>query len=317
MNSTNILITGAYGLLGGRLAKYLSDVDGLKVNLATRNKSKIKSGLELENIVVIDWDSESSMKQACEKMNTIIHCAGMNAHDCQKNPEIASRFNGYTTGRFLDAAIDKGVSRFVFFSTAHVYDSHFKGNITENITPKNPHPYAASNYLGEQQVNERASKISGINIRLSNAFGAPVSPEVNCWALLINDLCRQAIETKRLVLKSDGSQLRDFISITEVCRAIHHLLSLPLEAGCRTFNVGGASSQSVLSIAKLIQRRFEKISGFSPELQRPLSKISNSVPGFTYDTKKLVSTGFRYSGSHTEEIDQLINFCERNFKGLV
>ena len=119
-----------------------------------------------------------------------------------------------------------GVPRFLYFSTAHVYGSSLEGTITEQTCPRNLHPYATSHLAGEQAVLEAAQRgaIRGVVFRLSNAFGAPVSSEVNCWMLLVNDLCRQAVTTGELALRTAGLQLRDFVTLEDVTRAVLHVL---------------------------------------------------------------------------------------------
>ncbi|MCW7462954.1 SDR family oxidoreductase [Leptospira limi] len=316
MSTYRILITGGSGLLGGRLVQYFSAIDNIEIYLGTSKPLELPSYVKSGKVRFLDWDSESSLKSACLDTNVIIHCAGMNAQDCQKNPERALEFNGFTTGKLLDAAIKMNVSRFIYISTAHVYDSPLKGLVTENSPLLNSHPYATSNVSGEQQVNQRYDRITGINVRLSNAYGAPVSPLVNCWMLLVNDLCKQAVTTNQMVLKTSGIQIRDFIPISEVCRAIHHLLNLPLNMDEHTFNLGGNMSMSVWDMALLIQKRCKEVLGFSPNLQRVSPSTNEVSENFEYDTTKLLSTGYKYLNYYQSEIDQLLYFCNLNFKNV-
>ncbi|AOP35974.1 UDP-glucose 4-epimerase [Leptospira tipperaryensis] len=316
MNRKKILITGSSGFLGGRIAKYLAESDKNEIRLGTTKDIFLPTYIRSGKVVSMVWDSQSSLDSACQNTEIIIHCAGMNASDCTKDPRRALEFNGHITGRLLDAAIKNGVSRFLFLSTAHVYSNSFEGIISESSLVTNIHPYATSNFAGETEVNKRTldGKISGINIRLSNAYGAPVDPKVDCWMLLVNDLCRQAVTTKRMVLKSTGIQKRDFIPIHEVCRAIEHLITFSLEKTENTFNVGGGLSISVWEMAKLIQERCRLVLGFSPELERVQPKDEEYSSDFRYDVTKLLSSGFEYSNFGTSEIDQLLNFCKLNFK---
>lgn len=314
LNRTKILVTGASGFLGGRIVQYFSELDGVELYLGSGKTLDLPPYVKFGKVVPIQWDSQSSLENACENVDAIIHCAGMNAQDSQKDPEKALEFNGKTTGRFLDAAIQNKTSRFIFLSTAHVYGSPLSGFISEETPLSNLHPYAVSNALGEQQVNDRAGKITGINVRLSNAYGAPVSPSVSCWMLLVNDLCKQAVITKRMVLKSSGLQRRDFIPIYDVCRAFHHLLQIPFEDGEYTFNLGGRMSLSVWDMSLLIQERCKEILGYTPELERVPPAPNEHSEEFEYSTDKLLSTGFEYSDVFTSEIDQLLNFCNLHFR---
>ena len=61
--------------------------------------------------------------------------------------------------------------------------------------------------------------------RLSNCIGAPKDINSNCWMLLVNDLCKQIIEHKKMKLNTNGKQLRNFITITDVCRVVNLFIS--------------------------------------------------------------------------------------------
>src|SRR5207245_1641136 len=105
--------------------------------------------------------------------------------------------------KLTDAAKRAGVRRVVYVSTAHVYGAPLAGVITEASCAVSLHPYATSHRAAEDVVraaHERKT-IEGVVIRLSNAYGAPVSEDANCWTLLVNDLCRQAARTKTMVLR--------------------------------------------------------------------------------------------------------------------
>ncbi|TGK24530.1 SDR family oxidoreductase [Leptospira yasudae] len=316
MNRKKILITGGSGLLGGRIAKYFGESEDVIVRLASTKSLVLPDSIRNGEVTSIDWTSESSLNENCKGIDAIVHCAGMNAQDATKNPQSAFEFNGIITGRLLDAGILNNVTRFVYFSTAHVYGSPLQGRIVEDSPLTNTHPYALSNAAGEKEVNDRSSsgKIFGINIRLSNAFGAPVDQNVNCWMLLVNDLCRQAVETGKMILKTSGLQSRDFIPIEDVCRATDHFLNISIETNYRTYNVGGNASLTVWKMANLVRDRCKAVLGFLPDLERVAPMENESVTDLEFDISRLLASGFRLSDSFIREIDQLFVFCNLHFK---
>ncbi len=317
MTRKKILITGSSGLLGGRIAKYLGELGESEIYLGTTKNFPLPSYIRYGKVIPMNWNSLSSLETICEEVDAIVHCAGMNSQEAINDPQAAVEFNGKGTGRLLNAAIKNHTSKFLYFSTAHVYGSPLEGRITENSPLTNQHPYALSNVAGENEVNERTAsgEIFGINIRLSNAFGSPVGPNVNCWMLLVNDLCKQAIMTRRMILKTSGLQRRDFISIQDVCRVTHHLLSITEKNENNAYNVGGKTSLTVWEMANLVRERCEKFLGFLPELERVEPGEDEVSADFDYDTTKLLSTGFRYSDSFISEIDDLLAFCNLYFEG--
>ncbi|TQE83106.1 NAD(P)-dependent oxidoreductase [Leptospira noguchii] len=311
-----MLITGSSGFLGGRIAKYFGALNEFELILGTTKNFELPDYIQFGKVILIDWNSQASMEAACENVEYIIHCAGMNAQDAIKNPQKAFEFNGYTTGCLMDAAIKNHCFKFIYFSTAHVYGNPLIGNVSEDSLLTNEHPYAMSNMIGEREVSNRNAldKIFGINIRLSNAFGAPVDPNVNCWMLLVNDLCKQAVTTRRMILKTSGIQRRDFIAIWDVCKAVEHLLRIKSNHKNNTYNVGGNMSLSVWEMANLVRERCKQTLGFLPELERVEPGRNEISMDFNYDVTKLLSTGFHYSNSFLSEIDDLLIFCNSHFK---
>ena len=104
----------------------------------------------------------------------MIHAAGMNAQDCAENPVGALGFNGVSTARLVQASIRAGVSKFIYFSTAHVYCSPLTGEIDVTSCPRNLHPYASTHLAGEYALMSAAqgdNGLTGIILRLSNVIG--------------------------------------------------------------------------------------------------------------------------------------------------
>jgi UDP-glucose 4-epimerase len=312
----NILITGGKGYLGGRLTRHLADAGAFRVRVASRNPTPGAEGVVTET--GIDWESQESLHAACAGMDAVVHLAAMNATDSGRDPIAALRMNGVGTVRLLEAAKSAGVRRFVYMSTAHVYGSPLAGVLSEETCPMPVHPYATSHRAAEDAVlaTHWQGGLEGIVLRLSNSFGVPVSVDANCWDLLFNDLCRQLVGSGTITLRSSGLQRRDFIPITDVCRAIQHVLGLPLEASMPPlFNVGGNWSPTILEAAQFVADRFEHITGRRLGIARPTPAPGETAQDMEYRTERLYRTGFRFIADRTQELDDLIEFCRNAFGG--
>ncbi len=112
----------------------------------------------------------------------------------------------------LEATIESRASKIICFSTAHVYMSPLSGVIDEFVIPSNDLPYSRQHLAREKLVlsSNANGSLNSVVIRLSNSFGAPVHSNVDCWSLLINDLCKQLVTTGKIILRSDGTERRDF-----------------------------------------------------------------------------------------------------------
>ena len=297
-----LLITGGLGFVGGRLAVYLTQA-GHQIVLGSRNALNSPAWLPQAGLAQIVWDDDGALERSCNGVDVVIHAAG------------ALAFNGVATARLVAAASRARVPRFIYLSTAHVYASPLEGTITEEICPRNLHPYATSHLAGEHAVlsaNLR-EQIQGIVLRLSNTFGAPVHSDVNCWMLLVNDLCRQAVETHKLILHTHGLQQRDFINMVGVCRVIEQLsISNDNSLSSGLFNVGAGASQSVLDMAQVIQKRCKQVLGFEPELCIPKNGASESHHLLHYRSDRLTAMASDTHANMTE-IDNLLRFCHSTF----
>lgn len=310
-----ILITGGFGYIGSRLAQHFAAQSRYNIVLGSRNCEEVPAWLPQVNIVNIPWDSPSSLEETCAGFDVIIHAAGMNAQDSYTDPIAALQFNGVMTGALLQAAIRQKAKRFIYISTAHVYGSPLEGWITEESCLRSLHPYATSHRAGEDMVRyaHELGQIEGIVVRLSNAIGVPSYKDVNCWTLLVNDLCRQLVKSGRLVLQSSGQQYRNFITIQDVARAIEHLLkSASSVIGNGLFNLGGARSFTVIEMAELIAERGRITFGVNAKISRQEFSESiqcNKIEPLIYDITKLQQTGYRLIENMDLEIDNTLRLC--------
>jgi UDP-glucose 4-epimerase len=284
----------------------------MQVLLGTRRRPDSLDWLPQAAVVEMDWRSEESLRTACRSADAIVHLAGMNAPDSKADPVGALEFNALATARLTRAAVAAGVRRFVYVSTAHVYGSPLRGVITESNLPANLHPYATSHRAAEDPVRflQQQRALEGIVARLSNSFGVPAHPEANCWMLLVNDLCRQAVEHGELVLNSSGLQRRDFITLSDVCRAVEHLLHLDSAlVADGLFNLGGAWAHTVVEMAERIARCWERLSGRRPQISRPLPGPQEHSELLDYRIDKLLRTGFNLRGDADAEITATLQYC--------
>lgn len=314
-----VLITGGFGYVGGRIAQALAALPDTHVVLGSRRARERPGWLPTASAVVTPWDEPERLGEACAGVDTVIHLAAMNEIEAGRDPAGALEANGVATARLLEAAKDAKVERFIYLSTAHVYGTPLAGRIDETTCPRPVHPYATSHRAAEDVVlaAHDTGALNGIVVRLSNSFGAPAHPVVDRWTLLVNDLCRQAVTTGRLTLRSAGLQRRDFVTLTDVGRAIAHLVNLPREStGDGIFNLGGAWAPTVMEMASLVAARTGVVLGFPVEIKRPEPAPAETSQPLDYRIDKLLATGFRLAGNPEAEIDATVAFCVRE-KGKI
>lgn len=299
--------------------EYLISNTDYNIIIATRgNASKYPLLNNRVKIFKVNWLNSDSLIDMCEDVDVIIHAAGMNAKDCFDNPIKADDFNGNSTKKLVDAAIIKRVKRIIYISTAHVYCSPLIGNISEKTRPNNIHPYATSHILGENHILKAnmTGLINGVVLRLSNSFGRPLRHDADCWMLFINDLCKQIAVNNKIVIKNNANQVRDFISINEVCKVINHFINITklniIENNI--YNVGTGKSRTLFEIGDLIKNIAQKAFNLNPSFDLSgIKSSSHETSNLNFHISKLESTGIKIETNLDSEIIDLINYTTSNF----
>ena len=312
-----ILITGGFGNVGGRLAQQFVSDASMSVRLGTRRQYPgPPEWLPDCEPVTMDLLSETSLDAACAGVQCVVHLAAMNDSESAADPEQALLVNTLGALKLLRAAERAGVERFIYFSTYHVYGAPLAGTITEETVPRPSHPYAITHRAAEDFVlaaHDRKA-LTGIVLRPSNGFGAPAHTDVDVWMLIVNSLCRNAVENGVLQLRSSGVHLRNFITLRDVGRAVMHLMNLPAAVcGDGLFNLGGESSLRIIDLAVLIAERCTAVLGFTPPIRRPDPIPGEESTPLDFRIDKLKRTGFDLTADFTAEIDATLRLCHNAF----
>lgn len=308
------LITGACGFLGGRLSSFLQK-KGFKIIKGTRNLNIIKSSSDA-NWVLTEFDNYENLKNICNGVDFIIHAAGPNAEECKKNPLSAFNFYGLETKIFAEAAKVSKIKKFIFLSTAHVYNKKFEGLINEKTPTLNNHPYALANLEGEKVVREIFGNNPDYSIilRLSNVFGFPNRKEVNCWMLFINNICKEIVQNEIITIKSNPLIKRDFIPANDFCQIILRLCESELKVKENNIiNFGSEKSISLLDSANLIKEiYYEK---YQKEVEIILKGKMEFVEDFRLCNKILEENNLNIKLKKTFQIEikRLLDKCKEYF----
>ena len=310
--SATVLLVGGFGNLGGRIAAHLSQFQDHQIVLASRKKQAAPLWAKDAQTIQLDVTDPTTFTNIPKSVNCIVQLAATNDVDSAQNPELARSVTTEGTASLLNAAIHNGIERFVYFSTAHVYGAPLQGTFNESSPTHAVHPYATTHLEAESAVAaaHENGDIHGIRVRLSNGFGRPMAYEAADWRTLTSDLCRQAVVEKRMEMRTDGLQERNFITKTDIARAVHHLIALPkTDASNGLFNLGGSKSQTLLAMANMIQERAQNKFGVEIPLHRPES-TTIELQHLDFDIHKLANTGFSLTEDSLGEVDEFLDMIE-------
>ena len=160
LNEMRVLITGATGMLGARLAPYLAS-QGCKIFSHGMSKKADY------NTDLCDVDQTASMLDELSP-DVIIHLVCLsNVDKCEDDQDLAYRLNVLTTDNIVKWA-EKHEARLVYISTDQVYDGEGLHK-EEQVTIRNT--YALSKYCGECIARSANSIILRVNF-----FGKSLTP---------------------------------------------------------------------------------------------------------------------------------------------
>jgi UDP-glucose 4-epimerase len=311
----SVFITGARGYVGGRLTKGLSET-GWRVIGSTRRLGASPPGWPSEaDLIELDpLDSPDTLARLLGGADVVVHLAAANELRSATDPDASLTETASGTRHVLEASIRAGVSRFIFFSTIHVYGAPLSGGISEDRIPRPSHPYAISHMAGEAFVlaARDAGRIDGIVVRLSNAIGAPAWFEIDRWALLGNDLARQAMTDGQIVLRTPY-QWRDFIAMEDVCRGVDILCQAGRGSAPGIVNLGSGRAVQVHQIAARIARLAERRLGRAVTIEPFIEGRAEPAP-FQLSIDRMRELGFAPSEDNELdiELDQTLALLSRN-----
>ena len=315
-----ILITGGKGYLGSAIAKNLQEGHRERTIIIGSHSSKEALFENPKNFTYrqFSFSNQESLLTLCEKVDVILHLAALDETQTELNPENALHVNSLGTFNLLEAAKLKGVKKFFYFSTAHVYGSPLEGYLTEEAIPRPVSHYALTHKFAEDYVLSNNYKTLNPKVtvfRLSNGIGAPGNLNNERWTLVVNDLCNQAITKKEMLLKSSGKQYRDFVTLADINKVIAYFIEAePSSKITGLFNVGSGVSMQICEIAALIQERCKDNFNFTPELIIPKTQSAEDFKPLNYSIQKLINLGIKPENNFKKAIDETLFFCNKVVK---
>jgi dTDP-glucose 4,6-dehydratase len=161
---------------------------------------------------------------------------------------IFIRTNVEGTRVLIDSAKKFGIERYMQISTDEVYGSLGReGRFTEEspLAPNNP--YAASKAAADLLVLSyyHTYGLPVLITRCTNNYGPYQHPEKLIPLMILNALCN-----RELPLYGDGKNIRDWIHVSDHCRAIDVVLHRGRTG--EVYNIGGNNERENIEIVKVI-----------------------------------------------------------------
>jgi dTDP-4-dehydrorhamnose reductase len=241
-----VLVTGAGGLLGGRLAALLAD-RGLDV-CAVHRRTAPPPGLRAVASELTDPGAVDDLLER-ERPDAVVHAAVLGRTDhCEAQPRVAEAVNARLPGRLAAACRARQV-RLVGLSTDLVLDGA-RDLSDEGVTPAPLGVYGRTKLAGEEALLARdpSAAVARVALVVGRGHGPRgTASEAVAWAL-------RAGRTVRLF----ADEFRTPIDADSVAAAVALLLE---QGGAGRFHLGGPERLSRLELG----HRVARVLGLSPE----------------------------------------------------
>lgn len=209
-----VLVTGATGLIGGRVARRLQ-AGGARVRVLVRTPAKA-GALAASDIEVLrgDMTDSRSLRAAVDGCDGVVHMAGV-LGDEFKPLEYFRAVNVEGTRALAEAALEAGVGRFLHASSIAIY-GFGAGAGTNERSPRRPgaDPYCLTKDEGQAVVERLALErhLPAVIVLPSQVYG----PEDEAWTLGPLRL----IKAGKLVLPARGRGLLQPIFVDDLAEGI-------------------------------------------------------------------------------------------------
>ena len=236
-----VLVTGGSGFIGTNLCKFLHDSGHEVISFDAHHL-----GAQAWECVTGDIRDELNF----QGVDWVVHLAAqISVQRSVENPDETLSVNVDGTSSVISASELAGVKKIIFASSAAVYGDCEEIPVKEESPLMPQSPYAVSKIVGEELI--KRSKIPSCSLRFFNVYGEGQSIEGG-YAAVIPAFKRAISENKPCSVFGDGSQVRDFIHVSDLVRIISTTLeidNLPSE-----MNVGSGEGTSILQLLEILSK---------------------------------------------------------------
>lgn len=315
------LVTGGAGYIGSFMVKSLLEKGNQVVVLDNLDRGHDWAVSKEADLIVGDIRDKSTLHNIFKEneIDAIFHFAGLiSVEESTKNPNMYFENNVMGSEILFKTAIEAGVRKFIFSSTAAVYGNPVKIPIPETHLKDPTSPYGESKLRTEEnlvKLREENPEMSFVCLRYFNACGAALDgslgedhkPETHIIPLAIK-AARSGQEFKIFGTDydtPDGTCLRDYIHVLDLIDA--HFLALDQissNPGGFFFNVGtgrGISNKEIIDEVRRISGRdfpvieFDRRAGDADKLIADPSEINKIGFSPKYsDIKTIVESAWNW-----------------------
>ena len=261
-------------------------------NYETKNKNELRDHLNRKNPCI-----QPEIKN--EESNIIKNMADLIIESNQEK-EIINNTCPYCKKTFFQKC---NVKKLIHLSTIKVYGGALVGEVVES-NAINPLSEYGKWHLSIEKLFEESG---GIILRLANCFGPPRFSDGNCWSLIINQMFKQAAETRVIQILSKHEQWKSLLPLSCLCDVINQIITTSkVQSG--VYNIGLTPPQSLTQIANNIELEFEKNGVSNICIVKKFSSANQELSPYQLSLEKISATGIIFSKNIEQEMLMLYNY---------
>jgi UDP-glucose 4-epimerase len=266
-----ILVTGGAGYIGSHMVHTLVDAGERVVVLDNLSTGFDWAVPKQATLIVGDTGDQPLVADllARHRVDAIIHfAASIVVPDSVADPLGYYRNNTANSRSLIECAVNGGVKRFIFSSTAAVYGNPDRVPVGEDDPTKPMSPYGSSKLMTEIMLRDAgaAHGLAHVILRYFNVAGADPALRTGQSTKGATHLIKVAVETalglrpKMQVYGTDyptpdGTCIRDYIHVCDLVRAHSDALAYLRKGGTSaTLNCGYGRGFSVLEVIDTVKR---------------------------------------------------------------
>lgn len=305
MKKIKVCILGSSGYIGSHLILNLKQ--SYKIIAHSRKKIKDKNFYKgVDKIITGDIRTKSTINKILNsKPDVLVYTISLNHFKSEENLTNSIDNNYEPFQNLVKHLVEKKIrTKLIYFSTMQVYGRNYKKKLITEKYPKNiQNIYALTHSMCEDLLQAYEKNLNYFVLRLSNSFGMPKISGLNCWWPVLNNLCKSAKENEKIIINSDGSPLRDFISLDDISIFLKTVINKSITE--KIINLCSSKTLSIKELAMLIQKNRY----FKKKIPIIIKKKSTNLKKkkFKYSNKIMIKNGFKKINSLNKQIETFLS----------
>ena len=255
---STVLVTGGAGFIGAHLVPQLlerGDSVRLLDNMSRGDRGRVAEWVATGRVELVEQDVRygGAVHQAMAGCDQVVHLAAVSINKSEADPFESVDINIVGSNNVFKAAVDHGVRRVVFASSASVYGEPETLPMSEGAPLHPLTPYCIAKHTGEQLLDYygRRSAMTWIALRFFNVYGPGQKPTAY-YTSVINHFVQRLRAGEPPVIDGEGEQSMDFVHVHDIARSIVMALDVDPARANQPINIGTGIDTSVAELARTL-----------------------------------------------------------------